>query len=100
VSDHSWISRAFTLLIHTRALKNVLVNIVNLIDNGHNGEPVHVSKLERTFIDYTWLGRPYPLNRAISNPLMAVLLRPVGHRWYSRKAHKEFKEYATGRTSN
>lgn len=100
VSGHNWISFAFTLLIHPQALKNVLVNIVNLIDNGRNGEPVHVFKLKRTFIDYTWPDRVYPLNCAISNPLMAVLLRPVSHRWYSREADKEFKEYATGHTSN
>jgi hypothetical protein len=98
VSGHSCIPRAFTLLIHPQALKNVLVNIVNLIDNGRNGEPIHVFKLKRAFIDYTWPGRTYPLNRAISNPLMATLLRPVSRRWYSREADKEFKEYAMGQT--
>jgi hypothetical protein len=85
------------LLTLLKALRGVLVNIVNLVNNRRSGEPVLIFPTKRQFLDYTCPDRTYPLNKAVENALMITLLRPVNSARWSKKADEEFAEFVEGR---
>ncbi|KAH7400818.1 hypothetical protein DE146DRAFT_755265 [Phaeosphaeria sp. MPI-PUGE-AT-0046c] len=84
----------------TTALKDILVNIVNVVDSRRTGEPIHRFATKRDFIDYTLPHRTYPLDAAKADTLMSCLLKPVKSEKYNALADKEYQEYMTGGVIN
>ncbi|EON67896.1 hypothetical protein W97_07393 [Coniosporium apollinis CBS 100218] len=58
-----------------KALKGVLVNLVNLVDSRRTGEPIKQFDTFKEFRRYTFNGRVFPKNEAKEDTFLKVLLR-------------------------